>query len=172
MKEISFRDDILPLKDKLFRVALRITFDRAEAEDIVQETLIKVWNKREEWNSLESIEAYCITLTKNLAIDLREKMDARTEELTEQHDRTQDDANPYEELEQKERLMWVHRLMDELPDKQRKIMLMRDIEEKSYKEIAQALDITEEQVKINLFRARQKVKQGLLRLDAYERPTN
>ena len=172
MKEISFRDDILPLKDKLFRVALRITFDRAEAEDIVQETLIKVWNKREEWNSLDSVEAYCLTLTKNLAIDLREKMDARTEELTEQHDRTQDDANPYEELEQKERLMWVHRLMEELPEKQRKIMLMRDIEEKSYKEIAQALNVTEEQVKINLFRARQKVKQGLLRLDAYERSTN
>ena len=172
MKVISFRDDILPLKDKLFRVALRITFDRAEAEDIVQETLIKVWNKREEWNSLESIEAYCLTLTKNLAIDLREKMDARTEELTEQHDRTQDDANPYEELEQKERLMWVHKLMEELPEKQRKIMQMRDIEEKSYKEIAQALDITEEQVKINLFRARQKVKQGFLRLDAYERSTN
>ena len=172
MKEISFRDDILPLKDKLFRVALRITFDRAEAEDIVQETLIKVWNKREEWNSLESIEAYCLTLTKNLAIDLREKMVARTEELTEQHDRTQDAANPHEELEQKERLMWVHRLMEELPDKQRTIIQMRDIEEKSYKEIAQALDITEEQVKINLFRARQKVKQGFLRLDAYERSTN
>ena len=172
MKEISFRDDILPLKNKLFRVALRITFDSAEAEDIVQETLIKVWNKREEWNSLDSVEAYCLTLTKNLAIDLREKMDARTEELTEQHDRTQDDANPYEELEQKERLMWVHRLMEELPEKQRKTMLMRDIEEKSYKEIAHALNVTEEQVKINLFRARQKVKQGLLRLDAYERSTN
>ena len=172
MKEISFRDDILPLKDKLFRVALRITLDRAEAEDIVQETLIKVWNKREEWNSLDSVEAYCLTLTKNLAIDLREKMDARTEELTEQHDRTQDDANPYEELEQKERLMWVHRLMEELPEKQRKIMQMRDIEEKSYKENAQSLDTTEEQVKINLFRARQKVKQGFLRLDAYERSTN
>jgi len=167
MKEISFRDDILPLKDKLFRVALRITFDRAEAEDIVQETLIKVWNKREEWNSLESIEAYCLTLTKNLAIDLREKMDSQTEELTDQHDRTRDEANPYEELEQKERLMLVHKLMDELPDKQRQIMQMRDIEEKSYKEIADALGITEEQVKINLFRARQKVKQGFLKINAY-----
>ncbi len=172
MKEISFRDDILPLKDKLFRVALRITFDRAEAEDIVQETLIKVWNKREEWNSLDSVEAYCLTLTKNLAIDMREKMDARTEELTDEYDQAHDDANPYEKLEQKERLMWVHKLMEELPDKQRKIMQMRDIEEKSYKEIAQALDITEEQVKINLFRARQKVKQGFLRLDAYERSTD
>lgn len=172
MKEISFRDDILPLKDKLFRVALRITFDRAEAEDIVQETLIKVWNKREEWNSLDSVEAYCLTLTKNLAIDMREKMDARTEELTDEYDQAHDDANPYEKLEQKERLMWVHKLMEELPDKQRKIIQMRDIEEKSYKEIAQALDITEEQVKINLFRARQKVKQGFLRLDAYERSTD
>ena len=165
MKEISFRDDILPLKDKLFRVALRITFDRAEAEDIVQETLIKVWNKREEWNSLESVEAYCLTLTKNLAIDLREKMDARTEELTEANDQTLDFFK--EKLEQKERLMWVHKLKEQLPDKQREIMQMRDIEEKSYKEIAQALDITEEQVKINLFRARQKVKQGFLKLNSY-----
>ena len=168
MKEISFRDDILPLKDKLFRVALRITFDRAEAEDIVQETLIKVWNKREEWNSLDSVEAYCLTLTKNLAIDMREKMDARTDE----YDQAHDDANPYEKLEQNERLMWVHKLMEGLPDKQREIMQMRDIEEKSYKEIAQVLDITEEQVKINLFRARQKVKQGLLRLYAYEHSKN
>ena len=167
MKEISFRDDILPLKDKLFRVALRITFDRAEAEDIVQETLIKVWNRREEWNSLESIEAYCLTLAKNLAIDMREKMDSKTEELTPEYDRTQDDANPYEQLEQKERLMLVHQLIDELPEKQRRVMQMRDIEEKSYKEIAETLDITEEQVKINLFRARQKVKQGFLKLNSY-----
>ena len=172
MKEISFRDDILPLKNKLFRVALRITFDSAEAEDIVQETFIKVWNKREEWNSLESVEAYCLTLTKNLAIDIREKMDARTEELTEAHNWTLDDTTPYEKLEQNERLMWVHKLMERLPDKQREIMQMRDIEEKSYKEIAQVLDITEEQVKINLFRARQKVKQGLLRLYAYEHSKN
>ena len=52
MQEISFRNDILPLKDKLFRLALRITSDRAEAEDVVQETLIRVWNKREEWTPI------------------------------------------------------------------------------------------------------------------------
>ena len=55
MQEISFRNDILPLKDKLFRLALRITFDRAEAEDVVQETLIRVWNKRDEWTKFGSI---------------------------------------------------------------------------------------------------------------------
>ena len=48
----QFRNDILPLKDKLYRLALRITFDTAEAEDIVQETLIRVWDKRNEWPQL------------------------------------------------------------------------------------------------------------------------
>ena len=73
MQEISFRNDILPLKDKLFRLALRITFDRAEAEDVVQETLIRVWNKRDEWTKFGSIEAYCLTVAKNLAIDRSER---------------------------------------------------------------------------------------------------
>ena len=52
MKIISFRDDILPLKNMLFRVALRITLDKAEAEDIVQETMIKVWNRRDTWSEI------------------------------------------------------------------------------------------------------------------------
>ena len=69
MQEISFRNDILPLKDKLFRLALRITSDRAEAEDVVQETLIRVWNKRDEWTQFGSVEAYCLTVARNLAID-------------------------------------------------------------------------------------------------------
>ena len=127
MQEISFRNDILPLKDKLFRLALRITFDRAEAEDVVQETLIRVWNKRDEWTKFGSIEAYCLTVAMTL----------------------------------------IHRLVNELPDKQRLIMQLRDIEGKSYKEIAVVLHLTEEQVKVNLFRARQKVKQRYLDIDGY-----
>lgn len=78
MQKINFRNDILPLKDKLFRLALRITFDRAEAEDIVQETLIRVWNKRDEWKQFDSIEAYCLTVAKNLAIDRSERKDGIT----------------------------------------------------------------------------------------------
>ena len=136
MQEISFRDDILPLKDKLFRLALRITFDRAEAEDVVQDTMIRVWNKREEWTQFGSIEAYCLTVAKNLAIDRSQKKEA-------------------------------HRLINELPEKQRLIMQLRDIEGESYKEIAKILSLTEEQVKVNLFRARQKVKQRYLEIDEY-----
>ena len=78
MQEISFRNDILPLKDKLFRLALRITLDRAEAEDVVQDTMIRVWNKRDEWSQFESVEAYCLTVARNLAIDRSQKKEAQT----------------------------------------------------------------------------------------------
>lgn len=167
MQKIDFRKDILPLKDKLFRLALRITFDRAEAEDIVQETMIRVWNKRNEWNELESVEAYCLTVARNLAIDRSEKKDSQTMELTTEVEQTPDASSPYDRLVNKERLKLVHRLVGELPEKQRLIMQLRDVEGKSYKEIAAALRLTEEQVKVNLFRARQKVKQKFIDIDNY-----
>lgn len=167
MQEISFRDDILPLKDKLFRLALRITFDRAEAEDVVQETLIRVWNKREEWTKFGSIEAYCLTVARNLAIDRSELKDAQTVELAPAMEQTDTASDPYERLAGKERLALVHNLMNRLPEKQRVIMQLRDVEGKSYKDIAVVLGITEEQVKVNLFRARQKVKQQFLEIENY-----
>lgn len=167
MQEISFRNDILPLKDKLFRLALRITFDRAEAEDVVQETLIRVWNKREEWTQFGSIEAYCLAVARNLAIDRSELKDAQTVDLTPAMEQTDTASDPYERLASKERLELIHRLIDGLPEKQRVVMQLRDIEGKSYKEIAVVLGITEEQVKVNLFRARQKVKQQFLEIDDY-----
>ena len=167
MPKIDFRNDILPLKDKLFRLALRITFDRAEAEDIVQETMIRVWSKRDEWHELESVEAYCLTVTRNLAIDRSEKKDAQTVELTPEAEEISAASSPYDNLVSKERLRLVHKLMNDLPEKQRSIMQLRDIEGKSYKEIATLLRLTEEQVKVNLFRARQKVKQWFTNIDNY-----
>ena len=167
MQKIDFRKDILPLKDKLFRLALRITFDRAEAEDVVQDTLIRVWTKRDEWESLGSIEAYCLTVAKNLAIDRSERKETQTVELTSEAEQTPDDTSPYDRLVNEERLKLVHRLINGLPEKQRLIMQLRDVEGKSYKEIAEVLCLTEEQVKVNLFRARQKIKQKFINIDGY-----
>ena len=167
MQEISFRDDILPLKDKLFRLALRITFDRAEAEDGVQDTMIRVWNKREEWTQFGSIEAYCLTVAKNLAIDRSQKKEAQNVELTPEMEEESEISGPYDQLVNNERMSIIHRLINELPEKQRLIMQLRDIEGESYKEIAKILNLTEEQVKVNLFRARQKVKQRYLEIDEY-----
>ena len=167
MQEISFRNDILPLKDKLFRLALRITLDRAEAEDVVQDTMIRVWNKRDEWQQFESVEAYCLIVAKNLAIDRSQKKDAQNVELSPEMAEEADTSGPYDRLVNNERMKIIHRLIDELPEKQRLIMQLRDIEGESYKEIAKVLQLTEEQVKVNLFRARQKVKQRYIEIDEY-----
>ena len=167
MQEISFRNNILPLKDKLFRVALRITFDRAEAEDVVQDTMVRVWNKRDEWSQLESIEAYCLTVCRNLAIDRSQKKEAQNEQLTPELEQTVIASGPYDQLVNQERMDLIHQLINELPEKQRVIMQLRDIEGKSYKEISDVLQLTEEQVKVNLFRARQKIKQRYTDIENY-----
>lgn len=117
MKEISFRNDVLPLKDKLFRLALRITLNREEAEDIVQDTLIKVWNSRDKWQQLDSIEAYSLTIARNLSLDRIKKMENQNgsleDEKTERPDAT---SNPSERMIQKDKLDIVKRMIDELPE--------------------------------------------------------
>ena len=135
--EISFKNDVLPLKNKLYRLALRITMDTGEAEDVVQDTLIRVWNKRDEWDELESIEAYCMTICKNLSLDRHEKKDAQNIQLDEAlHDSAEISDNPESSLELKDRVELVHRLINSLPDKQKIAIQLREIEGKNYKDIA------------------------------------
>ena len=81
MKQISFQTDILPLKNDLYRMALRITMNAAEAEDVVQETMMKVWNRRDQWEQIESIEAFCLTICRNLSLDKVRRMDNQTQSL-------------------------------------------------------------------------------------------
>lgn len=167
MQKISFRNDILPLKDKLFRLALCITRNREEAEDIVQDTMLRVWNRREEWNVWETVEGFCLTICRNLAIDRSQKMDARHVELSPEVTELPDMAAPDKLMERDERLGLLHRLIAELPEKQRTILQLRDVEGKSYKEIAEILQLTEEVVKVNLFRARQRIKLKYNEIDTY-----
>ncbi|CDA77290.1 sigma-70 region 2 [Bacteroides sp. CAG:530] len=167
MKEISFRNDILPLKDKLYRLALRITLDSAEAEDIVQDTMIRVWNKRDEWAQFNSIEAFCLTVARNLAIDRSQKSEAQNIELTTETQEMSDGSTPERQLERSEQMDLVRKLINELPEKQRTIIQLRDIEEKSYKEIADVMQLTEDQVKVTLFRARQRIKAKYNEIQSY-----
>ena len=169
MKKISFRNDVLPLKNELFRLALRITLNRVEAEDVVQETMIKVWNRRDRWEELESMEAFCLTICRNIAIDKTRRMENQNQSLESEHDAPDQSyaSNPEEQVMQQDRIQLVRRLIDNLPEKQRSVMQLRDIEGKSYKEIAQIMDISEEQVKINIFRARQTIRQQYIETEKY-----
>jgi len=168
MKNISFRDDILPLKNQLFRLALRITLNRFEAEDIVQDTLIKVWNRRSDWEDIDSIEAFSLTICRNLSLDRIKKKENDNNSLEDVKGvEPLSSSNPQDRMIQAERVNLIRQIVDSLPEKQRSCMQLRDFEGKSYKEIAVILDITEEQVKVNIFRARQAVKQRYLKLDNY-----
>ena len=172
MKEISFfRTDILPLKNELFRLALRITLNRADAEDVVQETMLKVWKRREQWSELESIEAFCLTICRNVALDKMKRADNQNASLDEGEGYDHADrsyaANPEEQAVQRNRVEVVKQLMGQLPEKQRTCMQLRDMEGKAYKDIAQVMGITEQQVKVNIFRARQTIKQKFLQIEQH-----
>ena len=169
MKKISFRNDVLPLKNELYRLALRITLNHAEAEDVVQETMIKVWNRRDRWDELESIEAFCLTICRNIAIDKTKKAENQNQSLMDEHDAPDHSysSNPEEQAMQQDRISLIRRLIDTLPEKQRSCMQLRDIEGKSYKEIAKILNVSEEQVKINIFRARQTIKKKYIDTENY-----
>lgn len=163
MKQISFQTDILPLKNDLYRMALRITMNAAEAEDVVQETMMKVWNRRDQWEQIESIEAFCLTICRNLSLDKVRRMDNQTQSLDAAYD-PKDlgvSSNPEEQAIQSDRIRLVRQIISQLPEKQRSCMQLRDMEGKSYKDIATILDITEEQVKVNIFRARQTIKEKI-----------
>ena len=180
MKKISFRNDVLPLKNELFRLALRITLNRAEAEDVVQETMIKVWNRRDHWDEIDNIEAFCLTICRNISLDKMKKAENQNPSLeslrvgewnsgTDGHDAPDHSysSNPEEQAMQRDRIALVRQLIDNLPEKQRSCMQLREFEGKSYKEIAQILGITEEQVKVNIFRARQQIKQQFIKTENY-----
>ena len=170
MSEKCFRSDVLPLKNELFRLAFRLTMNRHDAEDIVQETMLRVWSRREQWAEIESMEAFCLTICRNLALDRLKRMDqANTSLDSEQHDRADRSyaADPEEQTVQRDRVDMVRRLMDTLPEKQRTCMQLRDVEGKPYKEIAAVMGITEQQVKVNIFRARQTVKKKFENNDTY-----
>ena len=168
MKKVSFRNDVLPLKNELFRLALRITLNRAEAEDIVQDTLIKVWNRREEWNAIDSIEAFSLTVCRNLSLDRIKKKGNDNDSLEDvKSAEPLASSNPQDRMIQTDKVRLIRQIVDGLPEKQRSCMQLRDFEGKTYKEIASVLDISEEQVKVNIFRARQTVKQKYLKLDNY-----
>lgn len=155
-----FKQHILPVKDKLYRLALRIMSDDAEAQDVVQEVLVKAWRQQEAWPAIRNVEAWCMKLTKNHAIDKIRSRRHRSGNLEAASlpDLAADSVSPLAAAEYSDTMAHLVKLMQQLPEKQRLVMHLRDIEEMSYQEIAEILDMPMNQVKVNLFRARTQVR--------------
>lgn len=155
---LDVKRDILPLKNAMYRMALRITSGSHEAEDVVQDVIIKLWNMRDRLDDVDNLEAFAMRMTRNLAIDRRRMQANRTESLDAAMEQPQADNGDSEAREQVES---IRKIMQLLPEKQRSAMHLRDFEGYSYKEIADILTMTEDQVKVNIFRARQFIKSKL-----------
>ena len=165
MNHHDFKTKILPIKNRLFRFALRMVGQSAEAEDVVQEVFIKLWNNRQHMDAVTNIEAWCITATRNLSIDKLRSKHHRLQPMKAGFDLLDHSATPYEATAGQDVFEQVRHLMDQLPDKQRDIMQLRDIEGLSYQEIAGALGLPLDQVKVYLFRARKAVRERLVKLE-------
>ena len=162
-----FTQQILPIKHKLYRFSLKIVGNSPEAEDVVQEVFIKLWNQREEWSNFQNLEAWCMRLTKNLSIDKLRSKHRRAGQISEQMDFVAPTVLPDRQTELKDSINKVHEFIGQLPQKQKLVIQLRDVEGHSYQEIAEILEIPMNQVKVYLFRARQSIKKQLIKSDTY-----
>ncbi len=168
MNDIDFRQHLLPMKDKIFRMGLRITRNRQEAEDLTQDTLVKVWRECQGGSRIANLEAYCITVCRNLALDRIGRLGNGTLSIeAEQADAPDTSPSPDERLEREDRLQAVHRIFSALPERQRTAIQLRDIEGMTYAQAAAAMDITEELFKVTLHRARKAVREAYEKQDNY-----
>ncbi len=163
----DFTNTVLPHKNKLFRFALKMVGDVAEAEDIVQEVFMKLWKQREKLHVYNNLEAWCMTLTKNQAIDKLRSRHRQTDNIDHQYHLTANEAGPDRLTESNDLLEYVHSFIQALPERQAAVLQLRDVEGLSYKEIAEALDISLDLVKVNLFRARRQIRQQLINTESY-----
>lgn len=164
----AFERRVLPAKNKLFRFALRFLGNEEEAKDIVQEVFIKVWNGRDQMDQVQNWEAWCMRITKNLSLDrIRVLTRKQTQPLEVTFDIQHEALTPYQSTEVGESMQKITQMIASLPEKQRQVIHLRDVEGYSYHEICDILELDMNQVKVNLFRARNTVREQMTKIDAY-----
>ena len=153
----QFKIDVLPLRDKLLNYARKLTEDPSDAEDAVQEIMLKLWNMRQKFVEYQSIEALAMTMTHHICMDIwRAK---RPDSLSlEQVQAPSQSATPERLLEEKDEFRLMREIIDSLPTLQRTIIQMKDVQEYETEEIAEITGCSAEAIRSNLSRARKKVR--------------
>jgi RNA polymerase sigma factor (sigma-70 family) len=168
MNAEEFKEKVLPVNQKLFRLAFRFLSNVQEAEDAVQEVYMKLWSMRNKLNEINKVEAFATTMTKNLCLD---KIKARrTVSIDDQltiNNKASINDNPLELSENKENISLVRRMIDSLPEQMKSIMIMRDLEEYSFEEIQEITGLTLNNIRVSLSRARQQVRTELTKVHEY-----
>ncbi len=163
MEQEQFKIEVVPLRGKLSGCARRLLDDPQDVEDVVQEVFLKMWYIREELDRYESVEALAVQITKHLCLNRLRAFRYRQEKLSDSAVLTADD-NPYVALEQKDSVSQVMHIMELLPGLQQTILRMKHVDGFEVKEIAELTGSSPEAVRVNLSRARKKVKELFLKM--------
>jgi RNA polymerase sigma factor (sigma-70 family) len=167
MQPEYFHLKVLPIRNKLFRFACMLLNDPDEAADTVQEVLMKLWMKKEDLEKINNIEAWSVTMVRNISYDKlkRQKRIGHVPLESGLHHRDGDSIE--KKMDRDERLEKIYHYLKELPQRQNQAIFLRDIEGHSYKEISDLMGIDENLVKVTLFRARENLRKKILKIENY-----
>ncbi|MCC8095854.1 MAG: sigma-70 family RNA polymerase sigma factor [Tannerellaceae bacterium] len=158
MEQERFKNEVVPLRNQLVFYAQRLLNNTEESEDIVQEVFLKLWYMREELDQYNSIPALSVQITKHLCLN-RLKVLQRVCETPEGQSLASPSLNPHLQLEQKDQVTQVMRIIDRLPNLQQTVLRMKHVDGFEVEEIAELTGSTPEAIRMNLSRARKRVKE-------------
>lgn len=161
MESSQFKTLFLPCHRKLYAVAWRLTGNAQAAEDLVQETFLRLWTRRQQIVSVECVEAYSITTLRRIFYDTKrsKQIEASEREISELHVKDSEDLN--QRIDAKDEWQRIRTMILALPDPQGKIMIMRDIEGQTYEEISVETGLTEVNLRSILSRARKRIREQI-----------
>jgi RNA polymerase sigma-70 factor, ECF subfamily len=169
----EFKIKVLPAKNRLLRFARTFTKSTEEAEDIVQDVFLKLWGMRERLDEYNSVEALAMRMVKNLCLDKRKSKSSQVLQLDNHHFNLASQAiAPDRKTELNQALDMVQQVIATLPETQRLIIQMRDMEEMEFEEIAEILQSDINYVRVNLSRARKKIREILTQFNTYGNETH
>ena len=156
MDAATFKRIFLPLHAKLYRIAYRIVENREDAEDILQDTYTKLWEKRGEMENIRNHESFTATVLKNACLDLLKKHKVQ-KISTDDADAPATDSfiNQYEN---KDTMEFLQKYIERLPDQQKKVFRLYYQDDYSVKEIEEITGLTAGNIKVILSRARNLLK--------------
>jgi RNA polymerase sigma factor (sigma-70 family) len=166
MNQIEFINNIKPFKDKVFRLAKRLLVSTEEAEDATQEVLVKLWNKNDVLSNYGSLEAYAMTITKNHCLDQLKSKRASNLQIV-HNNYAEKGAELQQKIEDSDSWHWVEKWINDLPEQQKLIIQMRDIEQYEFEEIAKILEMNETAIRVALSRARKTLREKLTNTHNY-----
>jgi RNA polymerase sigma factor (sigma-70 family) len=166
MNQNEFVQLTTPFKDKVFRLAKRLLTSTEEAEDATQEVLVKLWGKNGSLDGFNSVEAFAMTMTKNYCLDQLKSKRAGNLKIVHTNF-TDKEPSLDKKVEDIDSLNWVERIINQLPEQQRLLIQMRDIEQYEFAEIAKITEMNETAIRVALSRARKTIRESMTKTHNY-----